>query len=60
MKKTHRAVQVTTPGPLDLVERETPAPGMSEILIAVEACGLCGADGADIEDVLALAEGTGI
>lgn len=49
MKKTYRAMQVTTPGTLELVERETPAPGTGKVLIAVEACGICGADVGDIE-----------
>ena len=49
MKKTYRAMQVTTPGTLELVERETPRPGTGEVLIAVEACGICGADANDIE-----------
>jgi alcohol dehydrogenase len=42
-------MQVTTPGILELVERETPKPGRGEVLIAVEACGICGADASDIE-----------
>jgi alcohol dehydrogenase len=49
MKKTYRAMQVTTPGTLELVERETPMPGTGEVLVAVEACGICGADAGDIE-----------
>ena len=49
MKPTYRAMQVTTPGVLELVERPTPEPGVGEVLIAVEACGICGADAADIE-----------
>ena len=49
MKKTYRAMQATAPGTLELVERETPAPGTGEVLIAVEACGICGADAGDIE-----------
>ncbi len=49
MRKTYRAMQVTTPGTLELVERETPTPGQGEVLIAVEACGICGADAADID-----------
>ncbi len=48
-RKTYRAMQVTTPGVLELVERQIPAPGRGEVLIAVEACGICGADAADIE-----------
>ncbi|WP_369809537.1 alcohol dehydrogenase [Agrobacterium burrii] len=42
-------MQVTTPGTLELVERETPKPGKGEVLIEVEACGICGADSGDIE-----------
>src|SRR5919107_1888311 len=49
MKPTYRAIQVTTRGTLELVERTTPTPGAGEVLIAVEACGICGADAADID-----------
>ncbi|WP_026186807.1 alcohol dehydrogenase [Ensifer sp. BR816] len=49
MKTTYRAMQVTTPGTLELVEREAPKPGRGEVLIAVEACGICGADASDID-----------
>jgi alcohol dehydrogenase len=49
MKKTYRAMQIARPGVLELVERETPQPGQGEVLIEVEACGLCGADAADID-----------
>jgi len=49
MSKTYRAVVVTAPGKLELIERDAPAPGAGEVLIAVEACGLCGADANDIE-----------
>jgi alcohol dehydrogenase len=49
MRETYRAMQVTTPGTLELVERETPTPGKGEVLIAVEACGICGADAGDID-----------
>ncbi|APG87158.1 alcohol dehydrogenase (plasmid) [Sinorhizobium americanum CCGM7] len=31
------------------MERPTPTPGAGEVLIAVEACGICGADVSDIE-----------
>lgn len=50
MTKTYRAMQVTTPGRLELVERAVRAPGQDEVLIAVEACGICGADVGDIEN----------
>ncbi|MGE3972488.1 MAG: alcohol dehydrogenase catalytic domain-containing protein, partial [Porticoccaceae bacterium] len=49
MRKTYRAIQVTRPGLLELVERETPEPGLGEALIQVEACGICGADAGAIE-----------
>jgi alcohol dehydrogenase len=49
MHGTHRAFVVTAPGRLELIERDTPLPGAGEVLIAVEACGLCGADANDIE-----------
>lgn len=49
MKKTYRAMQVTRPGVLELIERATPAPGPGEALIQVEACGICGADAGAIE-----------
>lgn len=49
MKDTYRAMQITTPGTLELVERKVPSPGQGEVLIEVEACGICGADVADIE-----------
>lgn len=49
MKQTYRAMQIGNPGVLELVERQTPQPGIGEVLIQVEACGVCGADAADIE-----------
>lgn len=49
MTKSFRAMQVTRPGVLELVERETPEPGPGEVLVAVEACGICGADAGAIE-----------
>lgn len=45
---TYRAMQIRAPGTLELVERPTPAPEPGEVLIAVEACGICGADTADL------------
>jgi len=49
IKPTYRAMQVSRPGHLELVERKTPMPGAGEVLIEVEACGMCGADIGDIE-----------
>jgi D-arabinose 1-dehydrogenase-like Zn-dependent alcohol dehydrogenase len=40
-----RAVQVTGPkGPLEVVEREIPEPGIGLVRIKVEACGICHSD----------------
>ncbi len=49
MEAVFRAMQITRPGVLELVERKTPAPGNGQVLIRVEACGVCGADARDIE-----------
>lgn len=49
MTTTYRAMQVGRPGVLELVERATPTPGIGQVLIEVEACGICGADAGDIE-----------
>ncbi|CAO3456297.1 Alcohol dehydrogenase (EC 1.1.1.1) [Azospirillum argentinense] len=49
MTATHRAMAITAPGHLALVERPVPVPETGEVLIAVEACGVCGADRGDIE-----------
>lgn len=46
---TYRAMQVIRPGEMQLVECKTPAPGNGEVLIQVEACGICGADAGAIE-----------
>ncbi|WP_321882121.1 alcohol dehydrogenase [Paraburkholderia bannensis] len=50
MKTTYRAMQIAQPGMLELVERPVPEPGDDEVLIQVEACGICGADAADIDN----------
>jgi D-arabinose 1-dehydrogenase-like Zn-dependent alcohol dehydrogenase len=40
-----RAVQVSRPGgPLEVVEREIPAPGPGSVRIKVQACGICHSD----------------
>ncbi|MCW2969263.1 MAG: zinc-binding dehydrogenase [Solirubrobacterales bacterium] len=40
-----RAMQVSEPGgDLELVERELPEPGRGEVLVRVQACGVCGGD----------------
>lgn len=50
MAETFRSMQVTEPGRLELVERPVPQPEAGQVLIAVEACGICGADRGDIEN----------
>jgi len=49
MKTTYRAMQASKPGELELTERPIPIPGNGEVLIEIEACGICGADGGAIE-----------
>jgi D-arabinose 1-dehydrogenase-like Zn-dependent alcohol dehydrogenase len=39
-----KAVQVTKPGILELVERPIPEPARNQVLIKVEACGICHSD----------------
>lgn len=51
MKTTYQAMQASELGILKLVEKPTPTPGIGEVLIEVEACGICGADVSDIENV---------
>lgn len=51
MKTTYRAMQTNASGVLELVEREIPVPGHGQVLIAVEACGVCGADAGDVAQV---------
>ncbi|GEK03189.1 alcohol dehydrogenase [Streptomyces sp. 1-11] len=42
---TYRVAQVTVPdGTFELVEREVPSPGRGQVLVAVEACGVCHSD----------------
>ncbi|MEK0242857.1 alcohol dehydrogenase [Klebsiella variicola] len=47
--KTFKAMQVTEPGKMELVERPVPVPGYGEVLLKVEACGICGADAGVVE-----------
>lgn len=48
---THtRVVQVSGPGEtLELIERELPAPSRGEVLVRVEACGVCHSDALTVE-----------
>ena len=44
MKKTYKAVEVSAPGNLRVVEREIVEPGPAQVRIRVEACGICHTD----------------
>ena len=46
---TYRAVQVTAPGRLELVERELVAPSPGKVRIRIEACGVCHTDAFTVE-----------
>jgi D-arabinose 1-dehydrogenase-like Zn-dependent alcohol dehydrogenase len=47
--KTYRAVQVSEPGKLELVEREVKAPPPGKVRIRIEACGVCHTDASTVE-----------
>jgi D-arabinose 1-dehydrogenase-like Zn-dependent alcohol dehydrogenase len=49
MSQTYRAIEVTKPGTLTLVERPLPEPGPTEVRIRVEASGVCHTDAAVVE-----------
>jgi D-arabinose 1-dehydrogenase-like Zn-dependent alcohol dehydrogenase len=49
MGKTYRAVQVSKPGRLEVVERELTAPPPGKVRIRVEACGVCHSDALTVE-----------
>jgi alcohol dehydrogenase, propanol-preferring len=46
---TYRAVQVTKPGNLEVVEREVTTPGPGQVRIRIEACGVCHSDVLTVE-----------
>jgi D-arabinose 1-dehydrogenase-like Zn-dependent alcohol dehydrogenase len=49
MSRTYRAVQVTKPGKLEVVEREMIEPAFGQVRIRVEACGVCHTDALTVE-----------
>ena len=49
---SYRAVQVSTRGKLELVEKEVIQPPPGKVRIAVEACGVCHSDMVTVESVL--------
>jgi propanol-preferring alcohol dehydrogenase len=48
MKSTYKAVEVSAPGNLRVVERPVPEPGPGQVRIRVEACGICHTDAATV------------
>jgi propanol-preferring alcohol dehydrogenase len=48
MSRTYKAVQVTKPGTLELVERPMVEPAPRQVRIRVEACGICHTDAATV------------
>src|SRR5712675_732245 len=48
MKSTYKALEVSAPGNLRLVERSVPEPGAGQVRIRVEACGICHTDAATV------------
>jgi propanol-preferring alcohol dehydrogenase len=49
--KTYRAVQVSKPGRMEVVERELTAPQPGMVRIRVEACGVCHSDSATVDGI---------
>jgi alcohol dehydrogenase, propanol-preferring len=48
MKGTYKAVEVSAPGVLRIVERSLSEPGAGQVRIRVEACGVCHTDAATV------------
>src|SRR5216117_3119927 len=48
MAKTYKAVEVSSPGSLRVVERMVPDPGPGQVRIRVQACGICHTDAATV------------
>jgi alcohol dehydrogenase, propanol-preferring len=48
MAKTYKAVEVSAPGSLRVVERTIPELGAGQVRIRVEACGICHTDAATV------------
>src|ERR1700733_13423785 len=51
MKSTYKAVEVSAPGVLRVVERPITEPGPRQVRIRVEACGICHTDAATVDGV---------
>src|SRR5258707_2541485 len=48
MTSTYKAVEVSAPGTLRLVERKLSEPGPGQVRVRVEACGICHTDAATV------------
>ncbi|MCU1263155.1 MAG: zinc-binding dehydrogenase family protein [Bryobacterales bacterium] len=48
MNNTYKAVEVSAPGVLRVVERQVSEPGAGQVRIRVEACGICHTDSATV------------
>jgi propanol-preferring alcohol dehydrogenase len=46
---TYKAIQVSEPGKLNLVQLATPEPGPGQVRLRVEACGVCHSDAGTVE-----------
>jgi D-arabinose 1-dehydrogenase-like Zn-dependent alcohol dehydrogenase len=51
MQNTYKAVEVASPGKLNLVTRPVPEPGPRQVRVRVEAAGICHSDVATVEAV---------
>src|ERR1700683_4156079 len=51
MARTYKAVEVSAPGKLRVVERTISEPGPGQVRIRVEACGICHTDAATVMGV---------
>jgi alcohol dehydrogenase, propanol-preferring len=51
MTGTYKAVEVSAPGVLQVVERQVPEPGAGQVRIGVEACGICHTDAATVTGI---------
>ena len=49
MTKEYKAIQVTKPGKLEIVEKAITEPASGQVRIRVEACGVCHSDSGTVE-----------
>ena len=49
---TYRAVQVTSPGKMELVNRPLSDPGAGRVRLRVEACGICHTDSVTMDGLM--------